>query len=51
MGLMLAAEWAELLEFETLGCRLLILRVAVIPAFALVALQLDNFARHTADPS
>jgi hypothetical protein len=44
--LVLAAERAELLELETLRSRLFILGVAVVPALAFVALQLDNFARH-----
>jgi hypothetical protein len=51
MRLMLTAERAELLEFETLGSRLFILRVAVVPALAFVALQLNNFARHNSFPS
>jgi hypothetical protein len=46
MRLMLAAERAELLEFETLSRRLLVLGVAVVPALALVTLKLNNLARH-----
>ncbi len=46
---MLAAERAELLKLETLGSRLLVLRVAVVPALAFITLQLNNFARHTAE--
>jgi hypothetical protein len=50
MRLMLAAKRAELLEFETFGCRLFVLRVAVVSTFTFVALQLDNFARHLLTP-
>jgi hypothetical protein len=49
--LVLAAERAELLELETLGSRLFVLRVAIVPAFAFVALQLNNLARHDLFPS
>jgi hypothetical protein len=38
MRLMLAAERAKFLEFETLGGRLLILRIAVVSTLALIAL-------------
>jgi hypothetical protein len=38
MRLMLAAERAKLLEFQTLGSRLFILRIAVISSLAFVAL-------------
>jgi hypothetical protein len=48
MRLVLTAKWAELLEFQTLGRRLLILRITVIPSLALVALQLNNLSRHPA---
>jgi hypothetical protein len=47
MRLMLAAERTELLELETLGSRLFVLCVAVVPALAFIALQLNNLARHT----
>jgi hypothetical protein len=46
---MLAAKRTKLLELKTLCCGLFVFRVAVIPTFALVALQLNNFARHPAD--
>jgi hypothetical protein len=46
MWLMLAAKRAELLKLKTLCRGLLVLRVAIVPALALVTLQLDNFARH-----
>jgi hypothetical protein len=38
MRLMLAAERAKLLEFQTLSGRLFILRIAVVSSLALVAL-------------
>jgi hypothetical protein len=38
MRLMLAAERAKLFEFETLGGRLFVLRIAVVPTLALIAL-------------
>jgi hypothetical protein len=44
---MFTAPWAELLELETLGGRLLVLHVAIVPLFALVALEGDDFARHS----
>lgn len=47
---MLAAERTELLKLETLSGRLLVLGVAVVPALAFIALQLNNFARHAAGP-
>jgi hypothetical protein len=47
--LMLAAERTEFLEFKAFCCRLLVLCITVIPTFALVALQLNDFACHTAD--
>jgi hypothetical protein len=46
MRLMLATKWAKLLEFETFRCRLLVLGTAIVTALTLIALQLDNFARH-----
>jgi hypothetical protein len=46
--LVLAAKRAEFLKFQALGCRLLVLCIAVIPSLALVALQLNNFSRHPA---
>jgi hypothetical protein len=46
MRLVLAAERTELLKLETLGRRLFVFCVAVVPAFAFIALQLNNFARH-----
>jgi hypothetical protein len=48
---MLAAERAELLELKTLSGRLFVLRVAVVPAFTFIALQLNNLARHNSFPS
>jgi hypothetical protein len=41
--LVLAAAVTELLELETAGGRLLVLRRRVIPLLALSALQCDNF--------
>jgi hypothetical protein len=46
MRLVLAATWAELLEFKPFCRGFLILRVAVVPFFALGALERDDFARH-----
>jgi hypothetical protein len=46
MGLMLAAERAELFHFKTLRRGPLILGFAVIAIFALAALELNNFAWH-----
>jgi hypothetical protein len=43
MRLVLAATVTELLELETAGGRLLVLRRRVIPLLALSALQCDNF--------
>ena len=40
------AERTELAHLKTLGGGLLILRLAVILAFALCALERDNFSRH-----
>jgi hypothetical protein len=48
MRLMFAAVRAELLELDALGCRSLVFRLAVVPVFALAALELDNFTRHMA---
>jgi hypothetical protein len=47
----LAAERTELLKLKTLSGCLLVLGVAVVPAFAFITLQLNNFARHAAGPS
>jgi hypothetical protein len=44
--LMLAALGAELLELETIGSRLLVLHVRVVPIFAFRTLKRDYFARH-----
>jgi hypothetical protein len=41
--LVLAAAITELLELQTAGCRLLVLRRRVIPLLALSALQRHNF--------
>jgi hypothetical protein len=49
--LVLTAERAELLKLKALGSRLFVLRVAVVPAFTFVALQLNNLARHNSFPS
>jgi hypothetical protein len=46
MRLVLAAAGAELFELETLGSRLLVLHVRVVPLFALVALERNDFACH-----
>jgi hypothetical protein len=43
---MLAARRAELLQFQSLGVRLLVLRAAIVLALALGALKRDNLARH-----
>jgi hypothetical protein len=51
MRLMLAALRTELFHFETLGCRLLVLGVAVVPIFALSALKGNDFARHNFTPN
>jgi hypothetical protein len=48
--LVLAATGAELLEFEALRCRLLVLGVRIIPFLALLALERDNFPRHCLTP-
>jgi hypothetical protein len=44
--LMLTATRAELLEFQALRCRFLVLRIRVIPFLAFSALERDNFPRH-----
>ena len=44
--LMLTTLRTELLELETIGSRLLVLHVRVVPIFALSALKGDNFTRH-----
>jgi hypothetical protein len=49
MRLVLAAERTELLKLETLSGRLFVFCVAVVPALTFIALQLNNFARHTAE--
>jgi hypothetical protein len=41
-----AAALAKLLELETLGLGLLVLRLEIVPALALGALQDDVVARH-----
>jgi hypothetical protein len=46
MHLVLAAMRAELLQFNALGHRLLILGARVVSSLALSALESDNFARH-----
>jgi hypothetical protein len=48
MRLMLPAIGAEFLEFQTLRGGLLILRIAVVPVLAFLALELNDLARHTA---
>jgi hypothetical protein len=45
---MLAAIRTEFLHFQTFGCRPFVFGFAVVPIFALVALELNNFARHIA---
>ncbi len=45
--LVLPALRTELLELETLSCRLLVFHVAVIPVLALIALKCDDLARHS----
>jgi hypothetical protein len=47
---MLPAARAELLEFQPLGCRFLVLGIRVIPFLALGALERDDFPRHVAYP-
>src|SRR5690348_6120001 len=49
--LVLAALRAELFELETLGGRLLILHVCVVPILALSALKGDDFTRHSLFPA
>jgi len=44
--LVLTAPRAELLELETLGGRLLVLGIGVVPLLAFLALERDDFARH-----
>jgi len=44
--LMLAAVWAKLLHFQTFSRGSLVLGFAVVPVFALTALELNNFTRH-----
>jgi hypothetical protein len=44
--LMLAALRTELFHFKTLGRRLFVFRVAIVPIFALSALERDDFTRH-----
>jgi hypothetical protein len=44
--LMLAALRTELFHFETFGGRLFVFRVAIVPIFALSALERNDFARH-----
>jgi len=42
----LAAMRAELFHFETLGGRLLVLGACVVPVFAFLTLERDDFSRH-----
>jgi hypothetical protein len=44
--LVLAAIGAEFLHFETLGGRLLVLGARVVPVFAFLTLECDDFSRH-----
>src|SRR5580658_6462771 len=46
--LMLSAIRAELLQLQPLGCGFLILRIAIVPILAFLALKLNNLARHPA---
>jgi hypothetical protein len=46
MGLVLAAVGTELLEFQTFGRGLFVLGAGVVPVFALVALERDDFSWH-----
>ena len=46
MRRMLAATGTELLELQTLRCRLAVLGRRIIPLFTIRALQLTNFAWH-----
>src|SRR5271165_2444546 len=48
--LVLSAVRAELLQFNSLGGRLLVLGVAIVPVLALLALELNNLARHNGVP-
>jgi hypothetical protein len=47
---MFAAVWAELLQLNPFRGGLLILRVAIVPVLAFLALELDNLARHNSVP-
>ena len=49
--LVLAAVPAELLHFQTLGGRLLVLGRRVVPVLALRALERDDVSRHCLTPS
>jgi hypothetical protein len=46
--LMLPAVVAELLHFQTLGGRLLIFRVRIVPVLAFLTLERDDLSRHFA---
>ena len=50
MGLMLPAIRTELLQFETLGSRLLVLGARVVFTFTLGALQCNLLSRHFSRP-
>jgi hypothetical protein len=46
MRLMFAAERAKLFQFNPFCRRPLVFRLAVVPVFALTALELNNFTWH-----
>jgi hypothetical protein len=47
---MLAAVRAELLHLETLGGRLLVFGARVVPVFAFLTLERNDFSRHFSLP-
>ena len=47
---MFPAIRAEFLHFETLGCRLFVLRARVVPVLAFLTLECDDFSRHFSYP-
>jgi hypothetical protein len=48
--LVLSAVRAELLQLDPFRGGLLILRIAIVPVLALLALELDDLARHNSVP-
>jgi hypothetical protein len=51
MRVMFTAKRAELFEFDPLGRRAFVLRLAVVPVLAFAALELNNFSRHNLSSS